>query len=32
VIAEHHVASTRGETSGVAAVAGGEHHGDHGCC
>jgi len=32
VIAEHHAASLRGETSGVAAVAGGDHHGDHGCC
>jgi acetylornithine deacetylase/succinyl-diaminopimelate desuccinylase-like protein len=32
VIAEHHAASLRGETSGVAAMAGGEHHGDHGCC
>jgi len=32
VIAEHHLASERGETRGVAAVAGGEHHGDHGCC
>jgi acetylornithine deacetylase/succinyl-diaminopimelate desuccinylase-like protein len=32
VIAEHHAASVRGETSGVAAVAGGDHHGDHGCC
>ncbi len=32
VIAEHHQASQRGETRGVAAVAGGEHHGDHGCC
>jgi acetylornithine deacetylase/succinyl-diaminopimelate desuccinylase-like protein len=32
VIAEHHAASQRGETRGVAAVAGGEHHGDHGCC
>jgi len=32
VIAEHHMASQRGETAGVAAVAGGEHHGDHGCC
>jgi acetylornithine deacetylase/succinyl-diaminopimelate desuccinylase-like protein len=32
VIAEHHAASVRGETSGVAAMAGGEHHGDHGCC
>ena len=32
VIAEHHAASLRGETTGVAAVAGGEQHGDHGCC
>jgi acetylornithine deacetylase/succinyl-diaminopimelate desuccinylase-like protein len=32
VIADHHLASQRGETRGVAAVAGGEHHGDHGCC
>jgi acetylornithine deacetylase/succinyl-diaminopimelate desuccinylase-like protein len=32
VIAEHHLASQRGETRGVAAVAGGDHHGDHGCC
>ncbi|HLM53381.1 MAG TPA: peptidase M20, partial [Pseudoxanthomonas sp.] len=32
VIAEHHGASVRGETTGVAAVAGGEQHGDHGCC
>ena len=32
VIAEHHAASLRGETSGVAAVAGGSQHGDHGCC
>ncbi|UHQ22313.1 M20 family metallopeptidase [Lysobacter sp. 5GHs7-4] len=32
VVAEHHAASQRGETSGVAAVAGGEQHGDHGCC
>ncbi|NUS37980.1 MAG: M20/M25/M40 family metallo-hydrolase [Lysobacter sp.] len=32
VIAEHHAASLRGETSGVAAVAGGSRHGDHGCC
>ena len=32
VIAEHHLASLRGETRGVAAVAGGEQHGDHGCC
>ncbi|QSX78377.1 M20 family metallopeptidase [Agrilutibacter solisilvae] len=32
VIAAHHEASQRGETRGVAAVAGGEQHGDHGCC
>ncbi len=32
VIAEHHAASLRGETTGVGAVAGGEHHGKHGCC
>ncbi len=32
VVAEHHAASVRGETTGVAAVAGGEHHGEHGCC
>ena len=32
VIAEHHHASQRGETTGVAAVAGGERHGAHGCC
>jgi acetylornithine deacetylase/succinyl-diaminopimelate desuccinylase-like protein len=32
VIAEHHLASQRGETRGVAAVAGGDQHGDHGCC
>ncbi|HZH43708.1 MAG TPA: M20 family metallopeptidase [Lysobacter sp.] len=32
VIAEHHHASQRGETTGVAAVAGGEQHGTHGCC
>ena len=32
VVAEHHLASQRGETRGVAAVAGGEQHGDHGCC
>jgi len=32
VVAEHHNASQRGETSGVAAVAGGEQHGEHGCC
>ncbi|HJR74199.1 MAG TPA: M20 family metallopeptidase [Luteimonas sp.] len=32
VIAEHHAASVRGETAGTAAVAGGEQHGEHGCC
>ena len=32
VIAEHHAASLRGETSGAAAIAGGGDHGDHGCC
>jgi acetylornithine deacetylase/succinyl-diaminopimelate desuccinylase-like protein len=32
VLAEHGAASLRGETVGVAAVAGGERHGDHGCC
>jgi len=32
VIAEHRNASVRGETTGVAAHAGGEHHGSHGCC
>lgn len=32
VIAEHHRAGQRGETKGVAAVAGGEQHGGHGCC
>ena len=32
VIAEHRNASVRGETTGVAAVAGGHHHGEHGCC
>lgn len=32
VIAEHHAASVRGETVGVAAVAGGDQHGEHGCC
>ncbi|MGV8921770.1 MAG: M20 family metallopeptidase [Thermomonas sp.] len=32
VITEHHAASLRGETTGVAAVPGGEQHGDHGCC
>ena len=32
VLAEHRNASVRGETIGVAAVAGGHHHGEHGCC
>ena len=32
VLAEHHAASLRGETSGVAAVAGAGQRGDHGCC
>jgi acetylornithine deacetylase/succinyl-diaminopimelate desuccinylase-like protein len=32
VIADHHAASVRGETIGVAAVAGGDQHGEHGCC
>jgi acetylornithine deacetylase/succinyl-diaminopimelate desuccinylase-like protein len=32
VVAEHRNASLRGETLGVAAHAGGEHHGSHGCC
>ncbi|GAA5005423.1 M20/M25/M40 family metallo-hydrolase [Pseudoluteimonas lycopersici] len=32
VVAEHQAASARGETRGVAAVAGGHDHGDHGCC
>lgn len=32
VIAAHRDASVRGETTGVAAVAGGEQHGGHGCC
>ena len=32
VIAEHHAASVRGETTGVAAVTGGDLHGAHGCC
>ncbi len=32
VIAEHYLASVRGQTTGVAAVAGGEQHGGHGCC
>ena len=32
VIAEHRNARVRGETTGVAAVAGGHQHGEHGCC
>ncbi len=32
VIAAHHAASVRGETTGVSAIAGGEQHGGHGCC
>ena len=32
VVADHQAASARGETRGVAAVAGGQDHGDHGCC
>jgi acetylornithine deacetylase/succinyl-diaminopimelate desuccinylase-like protein len=32
VIAEHYRASVRGETTGVGAVAGGQAHGEHGCC
>lgn len=33
VIAEHHLASQRGETAGAAvAPDSGERHGDHGCC
>lgn len=32
VIAAHYAASLRGETTGSAAVAGGEQHGGHGCC
>jgi acetylornithine deacetylase/succinyl-diaminopimelate desuccinylase-like protein len=32
VVADHHAASIRGETMGVAAVAGGSQHGEHGCC
>jgi acetylornithine deacetylase/succinyl-diaminopimelate desuccinylase-like protein len=32
VLAEHHAASLRGETSGVAAVAGDSGQGGHGCC
>lgn len=32
VLAAHHAASVAGLTSGTAAVAGGEAHGEHGCC
>ncbi|MGH8077700.1 MAG: M20 family metallopeptidase [Lysobacter sp.] len=32
VITEHHAASLRGETTGVAVVAGDAQRGDHGCC
>jgi acetylornithine deacetylase/succinyl-diaminopimelate desuccinylase-like protein len=32
VVADHWTASMRGETIGVAAVAGGDQHGAHGCC
>jgi len=32
VIADHHAASARGETTGGAAVAGTGERGDHGCC
>jgi hypothetical protein len=32
VISRHHEASQRGETLGSAARAGGDHHGEHGCC
>jgi len=32
VVADHHAASVRGETSGGAAIAGGDQHGAHGCC
>ena len=32
VIADHHAASARGETTGGAAVAGAGERGDHGCC
>ncbi|HEX7803389.1 MAG TPA: M20 family metallopeptidase [Pseudoxanthomonas sp.] len=32
VIADHHGASVRGETAGVAVAAGGDQHGEHGCC
>jgi acetylornithine deacetylase/succinyl-diaminopimelate desuccinylase-like protein len=32
VLADHHAASQRGETSGAAAVAGAAERGNHGCC
>ncbi|AXK71418.1 M20/M25/M40 family metallo-hydrolase [Lysobacter sp. TY2-98] len=32
VLHQHHLASQRGETTGVAAVAGGQERGNHGCC
>jgi acetylornithine deacetylase/succinyl-diaminopimelate desuccinylase-like protein len=32
VLAEHHAASQRGETSGATAIPGGDQHGQHGCC
>jgi acetylornithine deacetylase/succinyl-diaminopimelate desuccinylase-like protein len=32
VLADHHAASVRGETTGVAAVAGAAERGEHGCC
>ena len=32
VIADHHAASLRGETTGAAVVPGGDQHGAHGCC
>ncbi len=32
VIAAHHAASLGGQSTGSAAIAGGEQHGGHGCC
>ena len=32
VLAEHHAASVRGETTGAAAAASTQERGDHGCC
>ena len=32
VLAEHHAASVRGETTGAAVVASTQERGDHGCC